>query len=509
MTETTLGSHMTRRTFVSVGALVSGSVVFAGLAGCGTADAENSEEPSQSKTVENTPEKVPTVYFVHAVDSEALQAIYKAIAKHLTGKDIAVKLSTGEPGGHYFLNPRLIAPLVQAVNGVIVECNTAYGGRRSSTESHYQVATEHGFTEIAPFQILDEESFISLPVENGFHLNEDLVGAHFFDYDGYLVLSHFKGHTMAGFGGALKNISIGLASREGKYLIHSAGATSQSWRSAATRDFLESMADACKAVTTACSNMIYINIMNNLSVDCNCDSHPAEPKMADIGILASTDPVALDQACVDLIYASDDNNADLIERMESRDGMHVLEAAEELGVGSRTYELVEITTEETPAQSNKAVVFFSATGHTEPIAGFVSQAVGADLLRIEAQKPYSEEDLNYHDRSTRATSEQDAVDVRPAIAGELPNISGYDVIYLGHPIWWGKVPRILLTFAESVSLAGKTVTTFCTSGSSDIGSSADELAAVSDPSATWVHGKRFAIGTDYDVVAQWARELGL
>ena len=204
------------------------------------------------------------------------------------------------------------------------------------------MAADHGFTAIADFQIMDEAGSLSLPVAGGLHLSEDLVGAAFSDYDGLLVLSHFKGHMMAGFGGALKNISIGMASREGKYLIHSAGATSESWWSAATPDFLESMADACKAVLAAQPNMLFVNVMNNLSVDCDCDSNPAPPKMADIGILASADPVALDQACVDLVYASEDDSADLIKRMESRDGVHVLEAAESLGVGSRAYELVEI-----------------------------------------------------------------------------------------------------------------------------------------------------------------------
>ena len=226
--------------------------------------------------------------------------------------------------------------------GTIVECNTAYGGSRSSTDAHYQVAADHGFTSIADFQIMDEDGSLSLPVEGGLHLSEDLVGAHFSDYDGFLVLSHFKGHAMAGFGGALKNSSIGMASREGKLLIHSAGQSRTSWQGAATPDFLESMADACKAVLASQPNTLFVNVMNNLSVDCDCDSHPAPPKMADVGILASADPVALDQACVDLVYASDDDSADLIARIESLDGQHVLEAAERLGVGSRAYELVEI-----------------------------------------------------------------------------------------------------------------------------------------------------------------------
>ena len=266
--------------------------------------------------------------------------MFAVIGRELGSGRIGVKLSSGEPGGNHYLKGDLIADLVHAVGGTIVECNTAYGGGRSSIAAHYQVAADHGFTAIADFQIMDEAGSLSLPVVGGLHLSEDLVGAAFSDYDGFLVPSHFKGHMMAGFGGALKNISIGMASCEGKYLIHSAGATSESWRSAATPDFLESMADACKAVLAAQPNMLFVNVMNNLSVD--CDSNPAPPKMADIGILASADPVALDQACVDLVYASEDDSADLIKRMESRDGVHVLEAAESLGVGSRAYELVEI-----------------------------------------------------------------------------------------------------------------------------------------------------------------------
>ena len=272
-----------------------------------------------------------------------MQAVFAAIGQGLGDGRIGVKLSTGEPGGNHYLKADLISDLVHSVNGTIVECNTAYGGGRGTTAAHYRVAEDHGFTGIAGFQIMDEDGSLSLPVEGGYHLSENLVGAHFPDYDSFLVISHFKGHQMAGFGGALKNIFIGMASREGKLLIHSAGTNRTSWSTARTPDFLESMADACKAVLAVQPNMLFVNVMNNLSVDCDCDSNPAPPKMADIGILASADPVALDQACVDLVYASNDNSADLIARMESRDGQHVLEAAEKLNVGSRAYELVEVS----------------------------------------------------------------------------------------------------------------------------------------------------------------------
>lgn len=355
--------YMTRRTFVELGAIAGGFAALSGLAGCGSTSqaspassaassfaesaesvesASSSSASSSSASSASASSEAPQVYFARALDSAGLQAVFAVIGRELGSGRIGVKLSSGEPGGNHYLKGDLIADLVHAVGGTIVECNTAYGGGRSSIAAHYQVAADHGFTAIADFQIMDEAGSLSLPVVGGLHLSEDLVGAAFSDYDGFLVLSHFKGHMMAGFGGALKNISIGMASREGKYLIHLAGATSESWRSAATPDFLESMADACKAVLAAQPNMLFVNVMNNLSVDCDCDSNPAPPKMADIGILASADPVALDQACVDLVYASEDDSADLIKRMESRDGVHVLEAAESLGVGSRAYELVEI-----------------------------------------------------------------------------------------------------------------------------------------------------------------------
>ena len=362
--------HMTRRRFVKIGATAGSAAILAGLTACGGTSAASSAgagSPVESGNADPAPGasgsmtsqgEAPSgssasafgtaqaggsqVYLTRAIDAAALQLAFDAIGRGLGSGRIGVKLSTGEPGGNHYLKADLISGLVSAVSGTIVECNTAYGGERSTTAAHYQVAVDHGFTQIADFQIMDEAGSVSLPVAGGYHLEEDLVGAAFPDYDGFLVLSHFKGHQMAGFGGALKNISIGMASSEGKLLIHSAGSSRTSWQSAATPAFLESMADACKAIVTAQPNMLYVNVMNNLSVDCDCDSNPAPPRMADIGILASADPVALDQACIDLVYASDDDSADLIERIESRDGTHVLEAAEALGVGNRAYELVEI-----------------------------------------------------------------------------------------------------------------------------------------------------------------------
>ena len=285
----------------------------------------------------------PKVYMFKEITPENLVKIYEALGRKAEGR-VAVKLSTGEPGGHNFLQPSLIKDLVQTVNGTIVECNTAYEGRRLRTEDHYRAAEEHGFTAIAPVDIMDAEGDAALPVEGGRHLSEDYVGSHYLNYDFTVVLSHFKGHAMGGFGGALKNISIGIASSTGKCWIHTAGKTKTDiWKNIAPQDdFLESMAEAAKAVIDHCGDRIlYINVANNLSVDCDCDSNPEEPKMGDIGILASLDPVALDRACTDLVRSSDDEGkVHLIERIDSRHGMHTLDHAESLGLGSQEYELV-------------------------------------------------------------------------------------------------------------------------------------------------------------------------
>lgn len=294
---------------------------------------------------DTTMETKPAVYMTSEITPEGLMAVYQALNWAPSGK-VAVKLSTGEPPASNYLRPELIQDLVQSVNGTIVECNTAYGGSRSETAMHYQVAEDHGFTAIADFQIQDENGSMSLPVEGGTRLSENFVGAAFADYDSYLVLSHFKGHAMAGFGGAIKNISIGLGSSEGKAWIHSGGTSRTNPWGGGQDAFLESMAEAGKSVSDYLAGgerIVYVNVMNRLSVDCDCDGNPAEPDMHDIGILASTDPVALDQACIDLVYAQrDGDGASLVSRIESRNGLHTLEHAEAIGLGSRTYELVRI-----------------------------------------------------------------------------------------------------------------------------------------------------------------------
>ena len=286
-----------------------------------------------------------TVYMTTDISPEGLMAVYTALGWTPTGS-VAVKLSTGEPPNSNYLRPELIKDVVQAVDGTIVECNTAYGGSRAQTAMHYQVAKDHGFNDIADVVILDENGSMSLPVNGGTQLEENLVGEHFSEYDSYLVLSHFKGHAMAGYGGAIKNISIGLGSQEGKCLIHTGGQSHTSPWGGDQTAFTESMAEAGKSVSDYLGGgerIVYVNVMNRISIDCDCDGNPSELDLHDIGILASTDPVALDQACIDLVYAQKNGDgASLVNRIESRNGLHTLEHAEEIGLGSRSYTLVSI-----------------------------------------------------------------------------------------------------------------------------------------------------------------------
>lgn len=314
-----------------IGIVTMALITLATSTGCANAQDQKMDEKKD----------LPKVYMIKDITSDNLVKIYKALGRNAEGK-VAVKLSTGEPGGHNYLQPSLIEELVKEVDGTIVECNTAYGGGRSNTADHLKAAEEHGFTAIAPVDIMDAEGEVRLPVKGGKHIDYDIVGSHYPNYDFTVVLSHFKGHAMAGFGGALKNISIGIASSAGKTWIHSAGKSTTDWGSPSQEDFLETMAEAAKAVIDHCGdNILYISVANNLSVDCDCDSSPADPQMGDIGILASLDPVALDKACTDLVRSSDDHGKiHLIERIDSRHGMHILEYAEQIGIGSRKYELI-------------------------------------------------------------------------------------------------------------------------------------------------------------------------
>ncbi len=289
------------------------------------------------------------VYFTKDISSNGLKRIYEVLQRDLKGK-VAVKISTGEPGGHHFLNPNLIKDLVNQLNGTIVECCTAYRGKRFDVESHYQAIKDHGFMDIAPCDIMDEEGEMEIPITAGKHLQgKNIVGTHLQNYDSMLMLSHFKGHAMGGFGGALKNMSIGVASRNGKAWIHSVGVTKdpdEMWHHVGDQDgFLESMAEACLGVVNffGKENMAYINVANNLSIDCDCDNNPHAPEMQDIGIFASLDPVALDQCCYDQIMNSNDlGKASLVHRMLEKHAIHLVEEAENLGLGTRDYEMISI-----------------------------------------------------------------------------------------------------------------------------------------------------------------------
>ncbi|MCR5649670.1 MAG: DUF362 domain-containing protein [Lachnospiraceae bacterium] len=293
-----------------------------------------------------------TVYVTYDISPEALMKAYDALGVSPSGK-AAVKLSTGEAGNDNHLDPDLIKDLVHRVDGTIVECNTAYSGsRRAETAMHRQVAKEHGFTDIAGLDIMDEDGYMSIPVARGDHLKENWVGEHLANYDFVLVLSHFKGHPMGGFGGALKNISIGIASSRGKTRIHTGGLFSKPpidlGAMITNQDvFTDSMAEAALSVSDYeghGENIVYISVMNNMSVDCDCVSTPAPVTMDDIGILASRDPVALDQACVDLVFRSEDGE-DLRQRILEKNGLNILSHAEKIGLGNRAYSLVSLDEE--------------------------------------------------------------------------------------------------------------------------------------------------------------------
>jgi uncharacterized Fe-S center protein len=303
----------------------------------------NVSEGIQAGSYTPEPPAASAVYMTTRITSEGLIAVYEALGrKPAAGQKVAVKITTGEGAGSNHFRPDFIRSLVNAVSGDLIECNTAYGGSRASTALHKQVAIDRGYTAIANVVIMDESATMDIPVRNGKHLDINRVGAHFADYQFHVVLSHFKGHAMAGFGGALKNMSIGYASSAGKSHIHSGG-TGWSGISGNQDNFLESMAEAAKSIVDYAGNenYIYINVMNRLSVDCDCSAHPAQPTMADIGILASLDPVALDKACLDLVDAAPDG-ADLRRRISDRNGRLTVTHAAEIELGNLEYELVSI-----------------------------------------------------------------------------------------------------------------------------------------------------------------------
>ena len=288
------------------------------------------------------------VYFIKEITPENIIKAYEAVGKKLEG-NIAVKMHSGEKGNKNYLRPEFVKDVINYVNGTVVECNTAYEGARNSTEKHLELIKEHEWEKYFPFDLLDREGpDMELDIPSGKVLKKNYVGKDLAKYDSLLVLSHFKGHAMGGYGGALKQLSIGCASSAGKTLIHTAGKeTDQTklWDNLPEQDsFLEAMADAASSIVDYFKgNAVYINVMKNISVDCDCDGNASDPCMQDIGILASLDPVAIDQACLDLVYNSNDPGRDkLIERIESRHGVHTIEAAYDLGVGNREYELIEL-----------------------------------------------------------------------------------------------------------------------------------------------------------------------
>ena len=288
------------------------------------------------------------VYFTKEITPESVVKMYETLGISLPGK-VAIKLHSGEQGNQNYLRPEFVKPIVEKLNGTVVECNAAYEGARNTTEKHKKLIDEHHWTKYFNVDIMDEEGpDVELEIPNGKILKQDFVGKHINNYDSMLVLSHFKGHPMGGYGGALKQLSIGVASSEGKAWIHSAGKSKDQytiWGDLPEQDkFLESMADAASSVVKHFNgNIAFINVMCNLSVDCDCCAVAEDPCMKDIGILASLDPIAIDQACIDLVYNSKDPGRDhFVERVESRHGIHTIETAEELGFGTREYELIEV-----------------------------------------------------------------------------------------------------------------------------------------------------------------------
>lgn len=313
--------------------------------------AGNSNKPLEdSVSQENSETSLPKVYFIKDITPEALLQVYKALGVTPSGK-VAVKISTGESSESNHLSPELIKGLVNEVKGTLVECNTAYGGNRSTTENHLKAIKERGYDKIAEVDIMDSEGSIDIPVQDSTWIKHNKVGSHLANYDFLVNLAHFKGHAMGGFGGVLKNQSIGIASSDGKAYIHTAGAhedMQQAFKNPHGQDaFIESMAAAAQSVHNYFNGkVLYIDVMNNLSVDCDCDGHPHAPEMKDIGILASCDPVALDQACLDLVFNYDSKDGDdakaLQERINTRHGTHIVDYAEKIGLGSKQYELITL-----------------------------------------------------------------------------------------------------------------------------------------------------------------------
>lgn len=330
--------------------ILTGGICIALTACGGNKQETNTASEDMSDT---TTSEAATVYFTEEITPESLVKIYEALGVEPTGK-VAVKISTGESSKSNHLSPALIKNLVEKVNGTLVECNTAYAGNRSDAEVHRKAIAERGYDKIAPVDIMDEEGNLQIPVRDTTWIKYDIVGSHLPNYDFMINLAHFKGHQMGGFGGVLKNASIGVASADGKAYIHSAGVVDTPehiWEHVDNQDgFLESMAAAAQGVHDYFKqdgkDIVYINVMNNMSIDCDCNGDPASPELLDMGILASTDPVALDQACLDLVFNHNakegDNQEALVKRIEEKHGTHTVDYAEKIGLGTKNYKLVKI-----------------------------------------------------------------------------------------------------------------------------------------------------------------------
>ena len=339
---------MTKRAASSLLKTFTAAVVLLAVFSAGCIDPTPGSDPVTlvpSPPADQTPvpgsSDAPIVFMTADISPEGLMNVYSALNRTMGG-NVAIKVHMGEYGNTNYLSPDLIRELVLSVNGTFVDCNTAYGGQRANTAMHLQIAKDHGFT-YAPVDILDADGAIELPVTGGTRLSTALIGSRYANYDSVISIAHFKGHAMAGFGGTFKNLGVGLASAEGKHIVHGNGQGGGLF-SASTDQFLEQVAEVAKAVIDDKEeNIVYINVLNNLSVDCDCDGNAAHPEIDDIGILASLDPVAIDRASVDLIYAAPaDQNRHLVERIESRNGTHLLDYAEMLGIGSQNYTLVPL-----------------------------------------------------------------------------------------------------------------------------------------------------------------------
>ena len=417
----------------------------------------------------------PVVYFTKDISPEGLVRIFDALGVKPEGR-VAVKISTGESENSNHLRPELIGDLVRKVNGTLVECNTAYDGSRSNTTSHRAEIAKRGYENIAHVDIMDEEGEIKVPVKDDKWIKYDIVGSHIQNYDFMINLAHFKGHAMGGFGGVLKNASIGVGSQNGKAYIHSAGKTEdwhqmwqnlpEGWKESPENNtpFIESMAAAAQAVHDyfkGRGGIVYIDVMNNISIDCDCDGNPHKPTIQDIGIAASLDPVALDKFCLDQVMniPSDENNDTkaLLERISQRHGTRIVYRAEENGLGSTQYQVVNI---DNMNNGKTLVAWFSWSHNTEVMAKYIAEKTGAELFQIERVNPYPEE---YKPCTVEAKKEVDGK-IYPAIKALPENFDKYETIIVGAPVWWYTAPMPVFTFLEKSGLdfSGKTVIPFCT-----------------------------------------------